>query len=82
MGRSGEQYQVTEAGERSIELRALVSAQNASDAWNLRCLVREGLISYLRANHPDCLPRTRAELTEPAPPASPEDGIANRKLKA
>jgi hypothetical protein len=28
----------------------------------LRCDIREALIAWLNANHPDCLPRVRAEL--------------------
>jgi small-conductance mechanosensitive channel len=50
---------VTEAKEHTIELRALVSAADASKAWDLRCLVRERLISYLQENHPESLPRLR-----------------------
>lgn len=53
---------VTDAGERTLELRALVSAGNSSAAWELRCEVREALVRYLQQHHPDCLPRTRAEL--------------------
>ncbi len=49
----------TDATEHSLQLRALVSAADSSRAWNLRCLVREKLIDYLRRNHPECLPRTR-----------------------
>lgn len=49
----------TDATERSLQLRALISAADSSRAWNLRCLVREKLIEYLRLNHPQCLPRTR-----------------------
>ena len=54
--------QVTDATDHSIQLRVLMSAANSSAAWDLRCLVREKLIAYLQANHPQCLPRTRAEL--------------------
>jgi small-conductance mechanosensitive channel len=57
--------QVTNATERSIELRALVSARNSSDAWDLRCDLREGLIGFLQQNYPQCLPRLRAEVSEP-----------------
>lgn len=56
------QIQVTEAGERSMQLRVLVSAADASRAWNLRCHVRERLIDYVRREHPQFLPRLRAEL--------------------
>lgn len=50
---------VTDATERTLQLRALVSAADSSRAWNLRCFVREKLIDYLRRNHPESLPRTR-----------------------
>ncbi len=55
---------VTDAGERSMELRALVSARNSGDAWELRCEIREKLIRYLQEKHPDALPMVRA--TAPA----------------
>ncbi|MEQ8769547.1 MAG: mechanosensitive ion channel family protein [Phycisphaerales bacterium] len=50
---------VTEAGESSVTIRALVSAEDASKAWDLRCDVRERLIDFLQREHPGCLPRTR-----------------------
>jgi small-conductance mechanosensitive channel len=54
--------QVTEANERSITLRALVSAANASAAWDLRCEVREKLIAFLCAlDGGKHLPRVREE---------------------
>lgn len=58
--------QVTDATERAMQLRALVSARDSSLAWDLRCRVREGLIAFIQAHYPDCLPRTRAELFPPA----------------
>ena len=53
---------VTNATERSMELRALVSASDASKAWDLRCEVREKLIEFVQKNYPDGLPKVRAEL--------------------
>lgn len=53
--------QVTDATERAVQLRALVSATNAPRAWDLRCVVREKLIAYLQREHPGALPRIRAE---------------------
>jgi small-conductance mechanosensitive channel len=53
--------QVTDATEHSVQLRALMDARNSSDAWDLRCLVRERLIEYLKENRPDTLPRYRGE---------------------
>jgi hypothetical protein len=55
--------QVTDATEHTVQLRALMDARNSSDAWDLRCLVREGLIAYLRKNRPESLPRYRGELS-------------------
>jgi small-conductance mechanosensitive channel len=54
--------QVTGASERTVELRALVSASDSSKAWELRCEVRERLIEFIRRNCPEGLPRTRAEI--------------------
>lgn len=54
--------QVTDARENSIEIRALVSGRNSSDVFDLRCQVREGLISFIQKNYPECLPKTRAEI--------------------
>ncbi|MEE4185846.1 MAG: mechanosensitive ion channel domain-containing protein [Gammaproteobacteria bacterium] len=52
--------QVTDAGERSLELRALVSARDSGSAWDLRCEVREGLIRFLQRTQPEALPKIRA----------------------
>jgi len=60
--------QVTEAGEHSIELRALVSAADSGRAWDLRCEVREKLLAFLQEHHPECLPRLRTERALQAPP--------------
>jgi small-conductance mechanosensitive channel len=54
--------QVTEARERTMEIRALASAADASLAWDLRCEVREKLIQFLQRHYPESLPRVRAEL--------------------
>jgi len=58
--------QVTDAGDKAIELRALMSVANASNAWNLRCEVREKLITYVQQNFPASLPRLRAGVEHPA----------------
>ena len=51
--------QVTGSTEKTMELRALVSAKNSPDAWELRVNVREKLIFYLQEHFPESLPRTR-----------------------
>lgn len=54
--------QVVETSDRAMQLRALVSAADASRSWDLRCRVREALIEFLQRHDPDGLPRVRAEL--------------------
>jgi small-conductance mechanosensitive channel len=54
--------QVTNATERTVEVRALVSAANSGAAWELRCAVRERLIRWLQEEYPHALPRDRAEV--------------------
>jgi hypothetical protein len=53
--------QVTNATEKTVEIRALISAENSSNAWELRCLVREKLIDFMQRNYPERLPRVRLE---------------------
>ncbi len=54
--------QVFEAGERSMQLRVLVTARDSGKAWDLRCFVREGLIAYVAREYPQYLPTLRAEV--------------------
>jgi small-conductance mechanosensitive channel len=54
--------QVTSATDRTMELRALMSAADASMAWTLRCEVREKLLEFIKAEYPQALPRLRTEL--------------------
>lgn len=51
--------QVTDAGERTIELRALVSAADPGALFDLRCEVREALLAWLDRERPAALPRLR-----------------------
>ncbi len=68
--------QVTDASERSMQLRILVSSASAAPNFDLRCIVREGLIAFIAREHPSALPRLRADVEaatptvpgEPAPP--------------
>jgi small-conductance mechanosensitive channel len=54
--------QVTNATEKTIEIRALMSAVDSPTAWNLRVHVREKLIEFLQKKYPDSLPKTRVKL--------------------
>ncbi|HUW73104.1 MAG TPA: mechanosensitive ion channel domain-containing protein [Methyloceanibacter sp.] len=59
--------QVVESGPATITVRALVSARNSPMAWDLRCEIREQMIAWLRAEHPEALPRVRAALADGGP---------------
>jgi small-conductance mechanosensitive channel len=59
--------QVTDASEQAMQLRVLVSAADAGRAWELRCLVRERLIDFVRREWPQFLPRLRAEFHSAQP---------------
>jgi small-conductance mechanosensitive channel len=56
--------QVTNATNTTIELRALMSASDSPTAWNLRCEVREKLLTFIQKNFPQSLPKTRVELNK------------------
>lgn len=58
--------QVTDTPGNMIELRILASAANGSEAWDLRCEIREKMIEFLQAEYPHALPRQRAEITHGA----------------
>lgn len=51
--------QVTNLSERTMELRCLMSSRNSSENFDLRCIVREKMIAYIREHHPDAFPTTR-----------------------
>jgi small-conductance mechanosensitive channel len=56
--------QVTDVTERTIQVRAIVSARNSGQNWDLRCEVREKVLAFLQNEYPEALPRWRAEITD------------------
>lgn len=54
--------QVTNATDKTIELRALMSAADSPTLWDLRCEVREKLLGFLQQRFPECLPRMRVDI--------------------
>lgn len=56
--------QVTDATEKTMQLRALMSARDSSTAWELRVFIRENLLKFIKANYPESLPKTRVFLKE------------------
>jgi hypothetical protein len=63
--------QVVDATEKTIQIRVLVSARNAGEAWDLRCEMREKLIAILQKEMPQALPKLRLEDDGRRDPASP-----------
>lgn len=61
--------QVTDMKADAVELRALVTARDASTAFDLRCDVREAVLAFIRAEMPEALPRRRQLLAGAAPAA-------------
>ena len=58
---------VTDANEKGMQLRLLVSAVDSGTAFDLRCEIREAMIAFVAANYPDSLPRLRPVLDSPGP---------------
>ena len=56
--------QVTNTSASGVEMRALMSAGNAPDLWNLRVDIREALIKFIQREYPETLPRMRISLLE------------------
>jgi small-conductance mechanosensitive channel len=54
--------QITDVKEKTIELRALISARNPSDLFDLRCEVREKFLAHIINESVQNLPRTRVEM--------------------
>lgn len=56
--------QVTDSSDQAIQVRFLMSASDSSRNWDLRCAVREGMITFIQENYPAQLPRLRARVVE------------------
>ena len=61
---------VTDATERSMQVRVLCTAATSGLAFDLRCNVREGVIDFMQREYPQFLPRLRIEDAAP-PQAAP-----------
>lgn len=57
--------QITDAVGGMVHVRVLVSAEDSAALFDLRCLVRERLVDFLRAEHPEALPLQRVEVAQP-----------------
>jgi small-conductance mechanosensitive channel len=56
--------QVTNLSEHTMELRCLVSSSDSGKNFDLRCLVREKMIEFIREKYPKALPMTRVEMRD------------------
>jgi len=59
--------QVTDATEKTMQLRVLATTADASQGWDLRCAIREQLIAYIQKNHPQSLPQFRTQISGDRP---------------
>ncbi|MDP9890339.1 mechanosensitive ion channel family protein [Pseudarthrobacter enclensis] len=62
--------QITDATGGFVRIRILVSAADSAALFDLRCLVRETMVTFLQQNHPEALPHQRWEHTHDAGTAS------------
>jgi small-conductance mechanosensitive channel len=57
--------QVSDASERTIQLRVLATSADSSRSWDLRCEIREKLVEFIQQHHPASLPKLRTVLSDP-----------------
>jgi small-conductance mechanosensitive channel len=77
--------QVTEATGGLVRVRVLVSANDSAALWDLRCLVREELVEWVREHGSEALPAQRVLVNEPVGEATGEgraDAAAEPRLPA
>lgn len=64
--------QVTDSKPDVMEIRLLMSAGNAGNAFDLRCEVREHMIDFIRQRQPDSLPKIRLHYDNAVKDTSPK----------
>lgn len=70
--------QVVDTSDRAIQVRVLVTAEDAGKNWDLRCRLREGLLSFIRQTMPESLPKIRTEYLSNLPFAGSVKQIPQR----
>ncbi|MGZ4443715.1 MAG: mechanosensitive ion channel family protein [Nocardioidaceae bacterium] len=70
--------QVTDAVNGWVHVRVLVSADAAGPLFDLRCLVREQLVAWIRETNPAGLPRHRLQVVAPATTANGAEALADQ----
>lgn len=72
-------FQLTEATGGYVQARVVLSGRTSAELFDLRCHVREQLVTHLRDEHPYALPTERMLMTteeaigSPPPAATPSD---------
>jgi small-conductance mechanosensitive channel len=74
--------QVTDAKERTIQLRVIMSARSSGQAFDLGCEIREQLVDFLRREHPYALPRLRGDVAVEQKPAAKAERKRTRTAAA
>lgn len=59
---------VTDVTDRCMQIRLLISAENADLLWKLRCEIREKIMKYIVEEHPERLTRSRNLSVSLTPP--------------
>ncbi|MGH8142130.1 MAG: mechanosensitive ion channel family protein [Steroidobacteraceae bacterium] len=54
--------QVSDATEKTMQLRVLATSADSSKSWDLRCEIREKFIAFIQQRHPQSLPLVRAQM--------------------
>lgn len=70
-------FQLTDTTADAIQLRGIMTAADAGQAFDLRCDVREAILAFIRDEMPEALPRTRAVVE--AESSSPVGGGGSTK---
>lgn len=55
--------QVTDSTEKTMQIRVLATSADSSKSWDLRCDIREKLITYVQKHHPQSLPHFRTQIS-------------------
>ena len=74
--------QVTNLSERTMEIRCLVSSSGSAENFDLRCLVREKMIEFLRRQYPSALPVVRIDVKDEGRVTKDESLDARESMQA
>ncbi|MDX2376030.1 mechanosensitive ion channel family protein [Microbacterium sp. LRZ72] len=65
--------QITDATGGLVRVRILVTAANSANLWDLRCNVREAMVTWAQRTLPTAMPVQRVMMTPESPDSSDED---------